>query len=162
MNLAGFAVYNITILCLLGVPASTILPADQLDTKYAITGTLIIACTTFTLCLVFLPKVCLLGYKGLFEWSCTWEEHPQKAWKIDIPGLSYTCRVVRMSQWWPVLGSLSWREFMMSATRASHTIWGSRHGQDIYTFANEANQLDVAPNQFFNARCLHPPDHQRP
>lgn len=57
ISLIGFAVYNVTTLCLIGVPASSLLAEDNVDTRFAITATLIIVCTTITQCLVFLPKV---------------------------------------------------------------------------------------------------------
>uniref|UniRef100_A0ABM0M8G5 Gamma-aminobutyric acid type B receptor subunit 2-like n=1 Tax=Saccoglossus kowalevskii TaxID=10224 RepID=A0ABM0M8G5_SACKO len=56
-RLIGFAVYNVMVLCLLGVPTSFIVPAEQADVKYAISGLSIVLCTTTTLCIVFVPKV---------------------------------------------------------------------------------------------------------
>ncbi|XP_077991623.1 gamma-aminobutyric acid type B receptor subunit 1-like [Glandiceps talaboti] len=53
----GFAVYNVLVMSLTGVPTMMMLQADQLLAKFAIISLCIIFCTTGTLCLVFVPKV---------------------------------------------------------------------------------------------------------
>ena len=55
----GMSVYNVVIMCVIGVPISYILSDDQ-DASYIIISIFIIFCTTGTLCLVFVPKVSMV------------------------------------------------------------------------------------------------------
>ncbi len=55
----GMSVYNVLVMCVSGVPISFIIK-DRQDAAYLIIGLFIIFCTTITLCLVFISKVCLL------------------------------------------------------------------------------------------------------
>ncbi|XP_042218795.1 uncharacterized protein LOC121863980 isoform X3 [Homarus americanus] len=52
----GMSVYNVVIMCIIGVPISYIL-SDEQDASYLIISVFIIFCTTGTLCLVFVPKM---------------------------------------------------------------------------------------------------------
>ncbi|KAF2366778.1 GPCR family 3 C-terminal protein [Trinorchestia longiramus] len=52
----GMSVYNVVIMCVIGVPISYILSDDQ-DASYIIISVFIIFCTTGTLWLVFVPKL---------------------------------------------------------------------------------------------------------
>lgn len=52
----GMSVYNVVIMCVIGV-AISILLADQQEYAFIIISIFIVFCTTITLCLVFVPKV---------------------------------------------------------------------------------------------------------
>ena len=52
----GMSVYNVAIMCVLGVAVSFVL-MDHLNASFTIISIFIIFCTTGTLCLVFVPKV---------------------------------------------------------------------------------------------------------
>ncbi|KAK8747898.1 hypothetical protein OTU49_016218, partial [Cherax quadricarinatus] len=52
----GMSVYNVVIMCIIGVPISYIL-SDEQDASYLIISVFILFCTTGTLCLVFVPKI---------------------------------------------------------------------------------------------------------
>ena len=52
----GMSVYNVTIMCVLGVAVSFVLNEEQ-TASFIIISFFIIFCTTGTLCLVFVPKV---------------------------------------------------------------------------------------------------------
>ncbi|XP_077999945.1 gamma-aminobutyric acid type B receptor subunit 2-like [Glandiceps talaboti] len=53
----GVAVYNIMVLCMVGVPTAFIIPLEMLDIRYAIVVMSVTFCTTITLCIVFVPKI---------------------------------------------------------------------------------------------------------
>ena len=58
--LLGISVYNVAVLCLIGVPTSFMIK-EQLDAVYTLTSLFTFFATTLTICLVFIPKVgCLL------------------------------------------------------------------------------------------------------
>lgn len=50
------SVYNVVIMCVIGVAISFVLSDDQ-DASFIIISIFILFCTTGTLCLVFVPKV---------------------------------------------------------------------------------------------------------
>jgi gamma-aminobutyric acid type B receptor len=52
----GMAIYNVFIMCVLGVAVSFVL-RDHQNASFIIISIFIIFCTTGTLCLVFVPKV---------------------------------------------------------------------------------------------------------
>jgi len=52
----GMSLYNVTIMCVLGVAISAVLD-EQKNASFAIISIFIIFCTTATLCLVFVPKL---------------------------------------------------------------------------------------------------------
>lgn len=52
----GMSVYNVTIMCVLGVAISAVLN-EQKNASFLLISVFIIFCTTGTLCLVFVPKV---------------------------------------------------------------------------------------------------------
>ncbi|CAG0920005.1 unnamed protein product, partial [Notodromas monacha] len=52
----GMSVYNVVIMCILGVAISFVL-TDQQDAAFLIISVFIIFCTSVTLCLVFVPKL---------------------------------------------------------------------------------------------------------
>ena len=52
----GMSLYNVTIMCVLGVAISAVLD-EQRNASFTIISTFIVFCTTATLCLVFVPKV---------------------------------------------------------------------------------------------------------
>ena len=52
----GMSVYNVVIMCVIGVAISFVLSDDQ-DASFIIISIFILFCTTGTLCLVFVPKV---------------------------------------------------------------------------------------------------------
>ena len=55
-SVAGISVYNVVVLCLLGVPIALVMK-EQVDAVYAIISLFIFFATTLTICLVFVPKV---------------------------------------------------------------------------------------------------------
>ena len=55
----GMSVYNVVIISSSAVAISYVI-AEQQDYSSLINGLMVIMCTTITLCLVFVPKVCLL------------------------------------------------------------------------------------------------------
>ena len=48
--------YNVVVLCLVGVPISFVMK-DQVDASYALISAFIFFATAVTICLVFIPKV---------------------------------------------------------------------------------------------------------
>ena len=54
----GMAIYNVAVMCVLGVAVSFVL-RDELNASFVLIAIFIIFCTTGTLCLVFVPKVTL-------------------------------------------------------------------------------------------------------
>lgn len=52
----GISVYNVAVLCLIGVPTSFMIK-EQLDAVYTLTSLFTFFATTLTICLVFIPKV---------------------------------------------------------------------------------------------------------
>ena len=52
----GMSIYNVAIMCVLGVAVSFVLK-DELNASFILIAIFIIFCTTGTLCLVFVPKV---------------------------------------------------------------------------------------------------------
>jgi hypothetical protein len=55
--LIGFCVYNIVIICFVGVPINHILREDQITARFILRNCFVIFCTTLTLCILFIPKV---------------------------------------------------------------------------------------------------------
>ncbi|XP_077867208.1 gamma-aminobutyric acid type B receptor subunit 2-like [Saccoglossus kowalevskii] len=53
----GFAVYNVTVMCCIGVPATMFLSPLQKDLQFILTSLCITFSTTVTLCIVFVPKI---------------------------------------------------------------------------------------------------------
>ena len=53
----GISVYNVAIMCVLGVAVSFVLSQEQ-TASFLLISAFIIFCSTGTLCLVFVPKVC--------------------------------------------------------------------------------------------------------
>ncbi|EDO38317.1 predicted protein [Nematostella vectensis] len=54
---SGMAVYNVFIVCIIGVPVTMLLNEDMYEASFIITTLCIMSCTTLTICLVFVPKV---------------------------------------------------------------------------------------------------------
>ena len=59
----GISVYNVAIMCVLGVAVSFVLK-DEINASFIIISIFIIFCTTGTLCLVFVPKVCFCTFEA--------------------------------------------------------------------------------------------------
>ena len=59
----GMSLYNVLFLCVIGVPVSLVTRQTP-DASFAIVSTCVIACTSITMCLVFIPKVltCLVHF----------------------------------------------------------------------------------------------------
>ncbi|XP_071510393.1 gamma-aminobutyric acid type B receptor subunit 2-like [Diadema antillarum] len=57
----GMSVYNVVIMCVLGVSLSFMI-SDNPNASYGLVSTFILFCTTITLCLVFVPKVIELRF----------------------------------------------------------------------------------------------------
>jgi len=53
---AGISVYNVVVLCLIGVPTAFMI-REQIDAVYTLTSLFTFFATTLTICLVFIPKV---------------------------------------------------------------------------------------------------------
>ncbi|XP_077990424.1 gamma-aminobutyric acid type B receptor subunit 2-like [Glandiceps talaboti] len=53
----GFAVYNVTVMCCVGVPTTMFLNPMQRDLQFILSAVCIIFSTTMTLCIVFVPKI---------------------------------------------------------------------------------------------------------
>ncbi|CAH1249664.1 GABBR2 [Branchiostoma lanceolatum] len=53
----GMSVYNVVIMCVIGAGISFVIK-DRQNEAFVLTSLFIILCTTITLCLVFVPKVC--------------------------------------------------------------------------------------------------------
>ena len=56
LRYVGMSVYNVAIMCVLGVAVSFVLKDEQ-NASFILISIFIIFCTTGTLCLVFVPKV---------------------------------------------------------------------------------------------------------
>ncbi|XP_070551242.1 gamma-aminobutyric acid type B receptor subunit 2-like isoform X2 [Ptychodera flava] len=52
----GLSIYNVTTLCIIGVPISAVL-GEQVTVAYCLVASFILFCTTITLLLVFFPKI---------------------------------------------------------------------------------------------------------
>ncbi|XP_070577465.1 gamma-aminobutyric acid type B receptor subunit 2-like [Ptychodera flava] len=52
----GFAVYNVTVFCSIGVPSTMFLHQRQQDLQFILSTLCITFCTTMTLCIVFVPR----------------------------------------------------------------------------------------------------------
>ena len=52
----GISVYNVVVLCLVGVPIALMMK-EQLDASYVLISLFIFFATAVTICLVFIPKV---------------------------------------------------------------------------------------------------------
>ena len=65
----GMSVYNVAIMCVLGVAVSFVLKDEQ-NASFIIISIFIIFCTTGTLCLVFVPKVSVLVKVRVGVWVC--------------------------------------------------------------------------------------------
>ncbi|XP_060075051.1 gamma-aminobutyric acid type B receptor subunit 2-like [Ylistrum balloti] len=55
----GFCVYNIVVVCAIGVPTHHILTVEQSLIKYILSNALTIFCTSLVLCILFIPKISL-------------------------------------------------------------------------------------------------------
>ena len=56
--IAGMAVYNVFIVCAIGVPMAIYSEKQEYEISFYVITVCIVFCTTVTLCLVFVPKVC--------------------------------------------------------------------------------------------------------
>ena len=56
MTFIGISLYNVVILCLIGVPVALMMK-DEVDACYTLISIFIFFATTLTICLVFIPKV---------------------------------------------------------------------------------------------------------
>ena len=65
--LTGMAVYNVFIVCTIGVPLAIYSDKQAYEFSFYVITISIFFCTTLTLCLVFVPKVCI---KYLFGFLC--------------------------------------------------------------------------------------------
>lgn len=65
--LTGMAVYNVFIVCTIGVPLAIYSDKQAYEFSFYVITISIFFCTTLTLCLVFVPKVCI---KCLFGFLC--------------------------------------------------------------------------------------------
>ena len=54
--LAGFSVYYVSVLCIVGLPVS-LLMKDNVDAGFALISLFVFFATSLTICLVFVPKV---------------------------------------------------------------------------------------------------------
>ena len=52
------AVYNVFIVCTIGVPVAIYSEKQEYEISFYVITVCIVFCTTVTLCLVFVPKVC--------------------------------------------------------------------------------------------------------
>ena len=57
--LTGMAVYNVFIVCTIGVPLAIYSDKQAYEFSFYVITISIFFCTTLTLCLVFVPKVCI-------------------------------------------------------------------------------------------------------
>ena len=80
-KMIGVCIYNIVVLSFLGVMVSLTLKSDY-DLNYGITSSIIVLATTFTQCLIVVPKVCILRtfdklnemlYENCEQSVCTFE-----------------------------------------------------------------------------------------
>ncbi|OWF34637.1 Gamma-aminobutyric acid type B receptor subunit 2 [Mizuhopecten yessoensis] len=56
----GFCVYNIVVVCAIGVPTHHILMLEQSLLKYILQNSLTIFCTSLVLCILFIPKASMV------------------------------------------------------------------------------------------------------
>ncbi|VDP08397.1 unnamed protein product [Soboliphyme baturini] len=68
----GMSVYNVVVMCALGVAISFILQ-DRVNESFILISSFVIFCTTLTLCLVFVPKVSIINHRSdlSYENLCT-------------------------------------------------------------------------------------------
>lgn len=85
--LTGMAVYNVFIVCTIGVPLAIYSDKQAYEFSFYVITISIFFCTTLTLCLVFVPKVCI---KYLFGFLCLF-------WMLLYQGLLiYIVRISRI------------------------------------------------------------------
>ncbi|GFO30147.1 gamma-aminobutyric acid type b receptor subunit 2, partial [Plakobranchus ocellatus] len=53
----GLCVYNVAVVCIIGVPLGFIISDENFEGRYVIKSLFVILCTTVILCIVFLPKI---------------------------------------------------------------------------------------------------------
>ncbi|GFN86790.1 gamma-aminobutyric acid type b receptor subunit 2 [Plakobranchus ocellatus] len=53
----GLCVYNVAVVCIIGVPLGFIISDENFEGRYVIKSLFVILCTSVILCIVFLPKV---------------------------------------------------------------------------------------------------------
>lgn len=65
---SGVSVYNIVVLCMIGLPVALLLK-ENLDACYALISLFIFFATTTTICLVFIPKVssCIMACRQIYQ-----------------------------------------------------------------------------------------------
>lgn len=78
-KLIGMSVYNVVVPCVLIIPIRTVLESNR-TASFALVSFLTIFCTTFTLCIVFIPKVGSPCYGHSVKYS----SNPMK-WHKPIP-----------------------------------------------------------------------------
>lgn len=87
LSLTGMAVYNVFIVCTIGVPLAIYSDKQAYEFSFYVITISIFFCTTLTLCLVFVPKVCI---KYLFGFLCLF-------WMLLYQGLLiYIVRISRI------------------------------------------------------------------
>ncbi len=62
---AGISVYNIVVLCIIGVPIALMMK-EQVDAAYTLISLFIFFSATLTICLVFVPKVSVKVISNFF------------------------------------------------------------------------------------------------
>ena len=70
----GISVYNVVVLCLIGVPTAVMI-RDQVDAAYLLTSLFTFFATTLTICLVFIPKVNILYFHFILISFNFFKEH---------------------------------------------------------------------------------------
>ena len=82
----GMSLYNVVIMCVLGVAISAVLQ-EQRNASFVLISVFIIFCTTLTLCLVFVPKV-----------------NPLTGGRDNLHNKMYYCGGNEISLWqWPMI-----------------------------------------------------------
>ena len=84
----GMSLYNVAIMCILGVAVSFVLQEHQ-NASFIIISIFIIFCTTGTLCLVFVPKVSGSFVCWLIRLLLLVNVYKKLSW-----GKTYFCRVI--------------------------------------------------------------------
>lgn len=69
----GMSVYNVVVLCLIGVPIALIMK-EEIEASYVLISLFIMFATTLTICLVFIPKIVKRNHEfqsgGMLSKSC--------------------------------------------------------------------------------------------
>ncbi|XP_033752566.1 gamma-aminobutyric acid type B receptor subunit 2-like [Pecten maximus] len=88
----GFCVYNIVVVCAIGVPTYHILTVEQSLIKYVLHNCLTVFCTSLVLCILFIPKIALRNQTENIRFVSTLKRKS----KSEVPTISATTKMTTL------------------------------------------------------------------